>query len=166
MGVGILGLAVLLPAIVFAVIAAAWLAISAARAGHALTAAACLASLLMVASPLALSAFAPRPEPGEENPIFLIEYGVFPSALLAIMTLSAGSILRRRFWWLALTLPLLASLAFLGLSETAGSTSRLAGDFLQWLGPVGLVALGAYPLIWVFAFRELSEYLTPRLAKP
>ena len=168
MGVGIIGLIVLAPAIAIALAAALWCAISAARAGHTLTVVASLASLLMIASPFALAAFAPPPQPDEENPIFLIEYGIFPSALLAVVTWSAGIVLRRRYRWLAATTLLLAGLAFMALTQTRGpaTTSQFAGGYLQWLGSVGLLALAAYPVIWVFAFRELSEYVTPRLAKP
>jgi hypothetical protein len=125
MGAGIFGLAVLLPATLIALVAALWFAISAARAGHTLTAIASLGGLLMIASPFVLASFAQRPQADEENPIFMIEYGIFLSALLAVVMLS-----------------------------------------LRWLGSLGAATLAAYPLIWVFAFRELSGYATPRLAKP
>jgi hypothetical protein len=125
MGAGIFGLAVLLPATLIALVAALWFAISAARAGHTPTAIASLGGLLMIASPFVLASFAQRPQADEENPIFMIEYGIFLSALLAVVMLS-----------------------------------------LRWLGSLGAATLAAYPLIWVFAFRELSEYATPCLAKP
>jgi hypothetical protein len=167
MGAGIFGLAVLLPATLIALVAALWFAISAARAGHTPTAIASLGGLL-IASPFVLASFAQRPQADEENPIFMIECGVFPSALLAVLMLSAGLVLRRRYVWLMLTVPLLASLGFLGFSEKLdyATAARIADSSLRWLGPLGAATLAAYPLIWVFAFRELSEYATPCLAKP
>ena len=77
MGVGVLAVGIFVPATVIAVVAACWLALDAVRAGSSWTAISCFASLVMIASPLVLAAFATRPQPDDDNPIFLIQYGVF-----------------------------------------------------------------------------------------
>jgi hypothetical protein len=167
MGVGMIALVLLVPAIVVAVILAIVFAFKAARTGQTLTTIACLVSLVMIASPLLLASFATRPQ-GDENPIFLIEYGIFPSAVLAVVALGAGFVLRKRYRQLTTPALLLASLVFLGRVHNQGDTpsaSSLDGA-LQGLQMVGVIALATYPLTWLYAFRELSEYVAPRLAKP
>lgn len=171
MGVGILALAFFVPAIVIAVVLALWFAVSAASAGHSLTAITSLLSLVMIASPLACAAFAARPEPGEENPFFLIEYGIFPSAVLATVALTAALMLRKRWWLLAAPLLALASLAYVVLISVAAPAAGVSGiDGVAGAGPVAglvpLVVLASYPLIWVLALRELAAYVEARLAKP
>jgi len=165
MGVGMFALALLVPAVVVAAGLALSFAISAARAGHTLTMIACLASPVMIASPLFFASFATRPQE-DENPIFLIEHGVFPSAFLAAVALGAGLALRKRYRRLTTPALLIAALVFLGIVHRQEATIT-AGPFdaLQWLRMVGVIALATYPLTWVLAFRELSDYVTPNLTK-
>jgi len=166
MGVGVLAVGIFVPATVIAVVAACWLALDAVRAGSSWTAISCFASLVMIASPLVLAAFATRPQPDDDNPIFLIQYGVFPSALLATIALAIALLLRRRYVLFVVPALLLISLGYLGRADVVDPMTGYVDGLLQWSATLAILGLATYPLIWVFAIRELSEYATLRLAKP
>jgi hypothetical protein len=160
-GVGMMAMAILIPVLALTLALAFALAIIATKRGHTVTAVLCLASLLMIFSPMAIGSFFDRPdprflEPEDENPFWLVQYGVFPSAVLGVVTLALGLALNRRFKGLAVVLLLFIPLAFLALGHFGWfeSNSSSFGDSVFF---IGILIVSAYPGIWVLAIHQLSE---------
>lgn len=121
-GVGMMAIAIFTPMLVITFALAFALAIIAAMRGHNLTAVLCLVSLVMIFSPMSIGSFFERPdprflEPEDENPFWLLQYGVFPSAALGVVALALGLALNTRFKALKFVMLLLIPLAFLALAH-------------------------------------------------